>query len=385
MHITKREGATWLRAFAVLSTFALTIILGIGPAFAQNAYITNRLDGSVSVIATATDTVTATILAVGGGPYGVAVDPDGSKVYIVSQSSGVSVIDTATNTVIATIPITSRPSGVAVSPDGTNVYVTRSSANQVLVIDAASNPPVITATISVGSDPQGIAVTPDGNKVYVAEPGSNDVRVIDTATNTVTTIIPAGQGPEGIAITPDGSKVYVTTFNTGLQVISTASDTVVDSVPGISGLGVAVTPDGSRVYAASGGSVAVIETATNSVIATVPAGGGTVTGVAVTPDGSKAYAADRTHNQVFVISTATNTVIGSPIAVGSDPIAFGLFIQPGEPPLTFSGIPGSKNCHGQSVAALASEFGDINSATAALGFSSVKALQNAIWAFCRAV
>ncbi len=41
-----------------------------------------------------------------------------------SQSSTVSVIDTATNTVTATVPVGTYPSGVAVNPAGTRVYVT---------------------------------------------------------------------------------------------------------------------------------------------------------------------------------------------------------------------------------------------------------------------
>ena len=61
---------------------------------------------------------------VGSGPYGVAVSPDGTKVYVANDNSNtVSVIDTATNTVTATVPVGSYPSGVAVSPDGTKVYV----------------------------------------------------------------------------------------------------------------------------------------------------------------------------------------------------------------------------------------------------------------------
>jgi hypothetical protein len=48
----------------------------------------------------------------------------------------------------------------------------------------------------------------------------------------------------------------------------------------------------------------------------------------------------------------------------------------------FAGTPGKANCHGESVLALARQFGGLNSAAAALGFPSVQALQDAIWAFC---
>src|SRR5215831_9019994 len=86
---------------------ALTLACLLAPAstHAQNAYITNRSSSTVSVIDTATDTVSATI-PVGLTPDGVAVSPDGSKVYVTNASSNtVSVIDTATNTISATIPV----------------------------------------------------------------------------------------------------------------------------------------------------------------------------------------------------------------------------------------------------------------------------------------
>jgi YVTN family beta-propeller protein len=60
-------------------------------------YVTNQ-EGTVSVIATATNTVAATI-RVGNRPYGVAITPDGAKLYVTNQEGTVSVIAMATNTV----------------------------------------------------------------------------------------------------------------------------------------------------------------------------------------------------------------------------------------------------------------------------------------------
>jgi len=51
-------------------------------------------------------------------------------------------------------------------------------------------------------------------------------------------------------------------------------------------------------------------------------------------------------------------------------------------PPVFAGTPGKANCHGQSVSALAKQYGGLNAAATALGFDSVDALQNAIVAFC---
>ena len=49
---------------------------------------------------------------------------------------------------------------------------------------------------------------------------------------------------------------------------------------------------------------------------------------------------------------------------------------------TFAGTPGAPNCRGQSVSALARQFGGLDAAASALGFPSVQALQDAIRAFC---
>jgi hypothetical protein len=46
------------------------------------------------------------------------------------------------------------------------------------------------------------------------------------------------------------------------------------------------------------------------------------------------------------------------------------------------GTPGSPNCHGQSVSALAQQFGGLAHAADTLGFASVKALQDTIKDFC---
>jgi hypothetical protein len=48
----------------------------------------------------------------------------------------------------------------------------------------------------------------------------------------------------------------------------------------------------------------------------------------------------------------------------------------------FAGTPGKANCTGQSVSALAKQYGGLNNAAATLGYPSVSALQNAIMGFC---
>ncbi len=92
---------------------------------------------------------------------------------------------------------------------------------------------------------------------------------------------------------------YVTNSNSSsVSVIDTASNSVVATV-GVGGrpIGIGITPDGSRAYVANSNSnsVSVIDTATNSVVATVGVGS-YPQGLAITPDGSRAYVANTFSN-----------------------------------------------------------------------------------------
>jgi YVTN family beta-propeller protein len=386
------------RSFFAALVGAIAIVLSGAPSSAQNAYITNMGDNTVSVIATATNTVVGAPILVGRNPFGVAVTSDGSKVYVTNGlDNTISVIATATNTVIATFPAGHNLVAVAVTPDGAKLYVTEcgfgSSSRSVLVIATATNTVITTIpvpTIGAGECPNGLAVSPDGSKVYVAATAGvnvntgnvGNVLVIATATDTVIATIPILL-PFGVAVTPDGSKVYVAQENfDGVSVIATATNTVIATIPmsfNSHPLGVAVTPDGSKVYVTNNThqNVSVIATATNTVIGTIPVGLEPL-GVAVTPDGSKVYVANSGDSNVSVIATATDTVIAT-VPVGTSPFAWGVFIGPAP----FAGAAGYPNCHGKSVSALNRQFEGLPAAATALGYSDVRALQDAINVYCR--
>jgi len=98
-----------------------------------------------------------------------------------------------------TLDPSSSATGVAVAPNGSRVYVTNQVANTVSgtvsVIDTTLNLPAVTATITDLAQPFGVGVTPDGKHVYVALEGIPNVApgpgvsVIDAATNTVVNTI----------------------------------------------------------------------------------------------------------------------------------------------------------------------------------------------------
>jgi YVTN family beta-propeller protein len=241
-----------------------------------------------------------------------------------NQSNNVSVIDTATNTVTATIPVGKQPSGIALSPDGSRVYVMNTGENTISVVDTAANK--VASTIVLGGrprlGPELMAITPDGKDLYVTlERGS--VLVIDTATNSTIAAIPVPTAG-AVAISPNGSRAYVQTVLTaGVFVLDTESKKVIAHIPIPSNFsaGIAVKPDGSAVYVAGGvrhPDVFVIDTGNNTLIATIPCPGG-AQGITFSPDGRKAYVANELKDAVDVIDTSTNTVEPETIQVGKDP------------------------------------------------------------------
>jgi len=91
---------TLIKAIAITALALLVLVNIVGAT--PYAYITNDNDthGTVTVIDTATDACIKTV-DVGTAPLGVAVNPAGTKAYVVNWGIGtVSVIDTATNTVM---------------------------------------------------------------------------------------------------------------------------------------------------------------------------------------------------------------------------------------------------------------------------------------------
>ncbi len=187
----------------------------------------------IAVVDTTSDTVTARIFVPGnevlgpngvwyvngGAPLGVAVSPDGSRVYVgvdgIEGNAGVpltvgslTVIDTASNSVIDTVSIGHpRVRVAAVSPDGSGVYIIseawRSDAGAVSVWDTATG---AFSNIAAIDAPHSLAVSPDGSRVYISS-RNNIVSAIDAATNTVISAATI-DNPGVLAVSPDGSRVY---------------------------------------------------------------------------------------------------------------------------------------------------------------------------------
>jgi uncharacterized repeat protein (TIGR02543 family) len=318
------------------------------------AYVSSFGQDRVTVVDGANGSIAATILLGGGAmPYGVAVNPTGTRAYVANFGGGsVSVIDTTATPPqqVPGSPITvcavpgCMPQGIAVNADGTRVYVANADGS-ISVIDATTNTllaPLARTTGAFG----GIVVM--GSTLFVADFGSGSVLAINVNTGVITPL-PLSFSMFGIAAaaTPAGPRLYVPygkinlnqEYDLEVAVIDPSGPTVVASVPvgsldnnsGSQPAGVAVNPAGTRVYVAVAleNTVDVIDTATNAVVQRVTVNG-TPYGVALDATGSRVFVGRSNVGMLSMIDTATNTVTGPSVAVGASPLVLGAFV--GTPP-----------------------------------------------------
>jgi outer membrane autotransporter protein len=212
-------------------------------------------------------------------------------------------------------------------------YVSYNGASpSIQVINTATQAVVQTVSLA-GGDPRFMTFSPNGSTLYVANGSSNNVLVysVNTTTGMLTqasTII-AGTQPRGIGLSPDGSTLYVAnqTSNT-LSVINTATNTVTATV-GLANqpVSLAVNPAGTLVYVGSTGgtTISVVNTSTNTVAATITAGG-TPINLALNSSGRYLYVAVQNLNQVRVYDTSAGNALVGTFASASSPT--GLAISP---------------------------------------------------------
>jgi YVTN family beta-propeller protein len=118
-----------------------------------------------------------------------------------------------------------RPFGVAISPDKSKIFITSGGAGIVTVIDtqrllsfaksqhqsfandlsASSN--YVSARIPVGPDPRGVLLSPDGKRLYVADRLGDTIHVINTDNNEVANSINLG-GPQTVSANRRGERLF---------------------------------------------------------------------------------------------------------------------------------------------------------------------------------
>jgi YVTN family beta-propeller protein len=287
------------------------------------AYVALQGADSVAVIDEVTNTMAGRI-SVGQFPFGVAVRPGGSEVYVTNRGDrSVSVIDVATQSVVASIPnVVNDPIDITFSPDGSTAYVVDNDASLIGVIDAT--------TRTLGSALQGstrlsrtIAVTSTGDRAYVA--GTDSLVVFDLAAGTPIDTIAGTFGTGDLALTPDDSEIWLTSeADHEVLVFDAASTTLAGTVSGVaSPQGIGIEGGGTTAWVAGGGlAITPIDVATQVA--------GALVGlafepdwIAVSADGSTAYVSEgRQGTRLAVVDLTTGSVLAT-LTVGSSPARVG--------------------------------------------------------------
>ena len=179
-----------------------------------------------------------------------------------------------------------------------------------------------TGTITlVGESPEGIAISPDGSLVYIVNCESGTVDVISTATNTVIdSIDPIDSALRDAVVI--GNRLYVVNdSSSGVYVIDTSTRLIVDTISSIFPRDIAKSPDRANAYATTmfSDSLKVIDTGTNTVDDTISLTGSTSYGVGVTSDGTLAYVSMIDSDTVAVVDLVNGVELIAPIDVGDEP------------------------------------------------------------------
>ena len=154
---------------------------------------------SVQVLSTSTFATLSTISVPGASHLlESAISADGATIAVTDlNNSTVSVINTATDTVTQTVH-TPSAFGVAVAPDGKTAYVTNFQGNSVSVVTTATGVVRDTVTLPSGTTPSGIVASADGKYEYVSNQGNGTVTVLTNLaapvviTNPVSATVAAG-------------------------------------------------------------------------------------------------------------------------------------------------------------------------------------------------
>lgn len=157
----------------------------------------------------------------GAGAAGLSITPDGKRAYVSNRMAGsvsVLAIDGRQVALVKTVPLTTPEallSHVALAPDGKTGVATRNGDGKVAVVQLADDSVTPTATVDVAPRPYAAAVTPDGKRAVVAslgDPKGNGVlTVIDLASQPPGRIVATAdighEALEGMMMSPDGKWV----------------------------------------------------------------------------------------------------------------------------------------------------------------------------------
>jgi YVTN family beta-propeller protein len=249
--------------------------------------------------------------------HGMGFAPDGKTLAVVSiGSNSVAFIDTETNTIKHITYVGRSPHEAFFTPDNKEVWVTIRGEDYVSVLDIRTFEE--RQRIRVPGGPGMQIFSTDGKYGYVCSSFNPETVVIDTATHAIVGHV-SQQSPfcPNIAATPNGKQVWFTLKDTGkVQVFDAkppfALIKTFDTGPISNHVNFVSKSDGEFAYVTIGGlnEVKVFRTTDFSLVATV-AVGALPHGIWPSGDGSRVYVGLENADAVIAIDTSTNKVVAT--------------------------------------------------------------------------
>lgn len=159
-------------------------------------YVANKFSGNLSMFTTADRLPTErSPLFFGGSPQGIAASPAGDFAYLTLYSAESLIEIDMGNRGGGTsgfARVGFDHSGVAVSPDGMRVYATNSVLNTLTIVDPVTK--AVSATVGVGRGPSGVATSSVGGRIYVSNTTDGTVSVLEPEVAPINTAVPVITG-----------------------------------------------------------------------------------------------------------------------------------------------------------------------------------------------
>jgi|GEM_PF-4374714 len=269
---------------------------------------------------------TATLVFTKPGTYSITLTITDDKGFTNQISKPITVMAGQSATA-ATIPVGTRPVGLAINRDGTRLYVLNYASNDVSVISLPDNKVIATLSLQVNTAHAGIIISPDGTRVYVLNHIDGSVSVIDTATLTVKVVALGAPSPGSLLLTQDGKYIFVnisTSITAQVNQIDTSTLAVtliphddmytkgglLSPSPMGSVLAGPVSVASSKRYTVSGADKTVVVRSGSTLVATIPLSS-TPMYLIANADGSRVYVSLRDNKSVVAIDTSSNTVVAT--------------------------------------------------------------------------
>ncbi|WP_413727960.1 YncE family protein [Sodalis sp. RH19] len=258
--------------------------------------------------------------------HGLGFSPDGKTLAVVAiGTNSVTFIATATNQVKHTTYLGRAPHEAFFTPDGREVWVTVRGEDYIAVLDAASYEEKLRIKVPAGPGMQ--IFSPDGKYGYICSSFNPETVVVSMADHAIVgRVKQASPFCPNIAATPDGKQVWFTLKDSGKTQVFAAQPPfqllkTLDTGPITNHVNIAHNAKGTFAYISVGGlnQVKVFRTDDFTQAATI-AVGNLPHGVWPSADGSRVYVGLENDDALAVIDTLSNKVTAT-IPIGQAPQA----------------------------------------------------------------